>query len=116
MVLWLILLLLLLPTLTASIRCINGGEWIAHACTMDLQCEPYKRKQQIVLHALAQNVVQCHAQIMVPQQCPYGGEVIGLECLSSKSCQYLAPEIPVLCVQGTCCAYPFPNYFSTRFT
>ncbi|KAM3724082.1 Serine/threonine-protein kinase 10-A [Dirofilaria immitis] len=30
-----------------------------------------KRKQQIVLHALAQNVVQCHAQIMVLLQGNY---------------------------------------------
>lgn len=44
----------------------------------------------------------------MPQKCPYGGEVIGLECTTSESCTILAPGKPVICVKGTCCAYPYP--------
>uniref|UniRef100_A0A1I7VV93 8.9 kDa family member n=1 Tax=Loa loa TaxID=7209 RepID=A0A1I7VV93_LOALO len=112
---------LLLPILATSLRCINGGEWVAHDCTMDAQCEPYKIKPTDRVHVLARNAAQCHVQIMVPltgkrcgtsydclrqqkklhvpQQCPYNGEVIGLECNTSQSCQYLAPGTPVLCIQ-----------------
>lgn len=43
----------------------------------------------------------------VPQTCPYGGDVVGLECTSSASCVDLAKGRPVMCIQGTCCAYPF---------
>ncbi|VDN82144.1 unnamed protein product [Brugia pahangi] len=52
----------------------------------------------------------------VPQQCPYGGEVIGLGCDNSKSCECLAQGLPVLCVQRICCAYRLPNYFPAHFT
>lgn len=46
-------------------------------------------------------------QIQVPQTCPNNGEVVGLECLTSESCQFLVkPGIPVYCIESVCCAYP----------
>ncbi|CAG9534962.1 unnamed protein product [Cercopithifilaria johnstoni] len=131
----------LLPIPASSIQCINGGEWIAHACTMDAQCEPYKIKSTDRVACLdsecctmpcsnngtfigkacgtsydclpSTEKVACLSGVCctVPQTCPYGGEVIGLECNNSKSCECLAPGVPVLCIQTICCAYQSPNYF-----
>ncbi|VBB33725.1 unnamed protein product [Acanthocheilonema viteae] len=126
----------LLPALTTSIRCINGGEWVAHACTMDAQCEPYKimptdriaclnsecctmpcsnngtftGKKCKTSYDCLPSTKKVACLTGVPQRCPYGGEVIGLECNTSKSCEYLAPGVPVLCIKHICCAYSFPHY------
>ncbi|VDN05028.1 unnamed protein product [Thelazia callipaeda] len=128
-------ILSLVTVLSGRNLCKNGGEWVAHACTSDSQCEPYKARSTDRVACIesecctipcsnngshtgktcsrstdclpSKEKVACLQKLCctVPQKCPYGGEVIGLQCKTSKSCQFLAPGIPVLCLQGNCCAY-----------
>lgn len=92
---------LLLPVVAGSsssssmqyARCMNGGEWIAHACTMDAQCEPYKPK--------ATDRVACIESECCTIPCSNNGTFTGKTCKTSYDC--LPSTEKVACLTGVCC-------------
>ncbi|VDN25679.1 unnamed protein product [Gongylonema pulchrum] len=89
-----------LPALAASARCRNGGEWVAHACTMDAQCVPYKPRQT--------DRVACIGSECCTVPCSNNGSYIGRACFESIDCLPYTTE-KVACLHGLCCTVSFSS-------